>query len=410
MPPSRRSACSGAWRRPDVWGVPVLLGLAMLANAAMVPLVPYALATRLGWPLWWVGAYSFAVMVITIAVNHRLSSVIDATKRRSLLCLVCGLGQAAAALAGIGALNGLVWLLVLTALGTAVGGAAAPLYYTLGRMITEAEHRDPSRVNSALRVITSAAWMAGPAISFAVVGGHGIATGFTVIAAMAGAGALAVLAASSWLDRRSQRAAEIAAAGSVADDSDGSRSTERVLRHLPAVAVVLLFSFAHIATATSLPLLLVRRFAIPESMTGLLLGLKAAVEMAAILASPFLALRFGPRVTLTIAGAVAALAYGTYLLGAGTAAAVAGSILEGAYYGVFAATALTWVQARPGLRLGKATGLYMNGIYAGVLIGAPLSGLVATYNLGWIAGLSLLAAATAVASLHAARRTELNRS
>jgi SET family sugar efflux transporter-like MFS transporter len=385
--------------RADSWGVPVLLGLAMMANAAMVPLVPYALATRLGWPLWLVGIYSFAVMVVTMVVNHRFSSIVDTTKRRSLLCLVCGAMQVVAALAAMGALNGAVWLLVLAVLGTAAGGAAAPIYYTLGRLIAQTEGRDSGAVNSVLRVVTSAAWVAGPAISFAVVGAYGISTAFVVIAAMAGVGAVVVIFAASWLDERSTR---VPPASTSAGRTSLPGLAERILPHLSAFAVVFLFSFAHIATATSLPLLLVRHFAVPESATGLVLGLKAAVEMAAILATPYLMRRWGARATLTAAGVGAAAAYGSYLLGSGWAGAVVGSVAEGAYYGIFAATALTWVQSLPGMRLGRATGFYMNGIYAGVLIGAPVSGIVASFNLVGIAALSLMAAVGAALALQLA--------
>jgi len=393
-------------KRADAWGVPGLLGLAMLANAAMVPLVPYALATRLGWPLWLVGAYSFAVMVVTMVVNHRLSSIVDTAKRRSILCLICGVAQAAAALAAMGALNGAVWVLVLAIFGTAVGGAAAPIYYTLGRLITEADGRDSSTVNSILRVVTSAAWVVGPAISFSIVGSHGITAAFAAIAAMAGVGALVVLFAASWLDERSARGTGSSVATNPAgnDTISQPRSARLVMPHLPAFAVVFLFSFAHIATATSLPLLLVRHFTIPESATGLFLGVKAAVEMVAILATPLLMRRWGTRVALTVSGILALVAYGSFLLGpsAGWGAALIGSVFEGAYYGTFAATALTWVQSLPGMRLGRATGFYMNGIYAGVLIGAPVSGFVATYNLAGIVVLSLLAAVGAFAALRAA--------
>lgn len=392
-------------QRADKWGVPALLGLAMLANAAMVPLVPYALATRLGWPMWLVGAYSFAVMVVTMLVNHRLSGIVDTAKRRSILCLICGVAQAGAALAAMGVVNDLLGLLVLAIAGTAVGGAAAPIYYTLGRLISEAEHRDSNTVNSVLRVVTSAAWVAGPAISFAIAGSQGIVFAFAVIAGMAGLGAIVVLIASPWLDTRTRHEPEPAATTAAGDDDvAASGLARRVKPYLPAFVVVFLFSFAHIATATSLPLLLVRHFSVAESATGLFLGLKAMIEMVAILSTPMLMRRWGSRVTLTTAGVGALGAYGCYLLGSwtGWGGALIGSVFEGAYYGVFAATALTWVQSLSGMRLGRATGFYMNGIYAGVLIGAPVSGFVATFNLAGIVVLSLFAALGACIALQVA--------
>ncbi|MDN5725272.1 MAG: hypothetical protein L0G99_04980, partial [Propionibacteriales bacterium] len=180
---------------------------------------------------------------------------------------------------------------------------------------------------------------------------------------------------------------------------EGSSVRRHLMPHGTAFVVVVLFSLAHISTTTSLPLLLVREFDVPESATGLFLGLKAAVEMIAILATPLLAKRFSSAAVLTIAGLGALIAYGSYLFGSGLGWALFAAVCEGAYYGLFAVTALTWMQSIAGLQLGRSTGSYMNAIYAGVLVGAPLSGLVASVNLGWIAGLSLLAALLALGAL-----------
>lgn len=385
----------GATSRAHVWGIPALLAIAMLANAAMVPLVPFTLATRLCWPLWVVGGYSFAVMAVTMLVNHRMSGIVDRAERKSLLCLLCASFQVVGALAAIGAVNGLLWLLPLTVIGTALGGAVAPVYYTLGRIIASATGRSSSTVNSLLRVVTSGAWVAGPAIGFAVAGTQGIAVAFAMIAGIAVVGALAVLTASRWLDSAALQSA--AGARSAADD--GPSGLRQLLPHIGAFTVVFLFSLAHIATATSLPLFLSLRFDIPEPVTGLFLGLKAGVEMLVILLSPMLAKRLDSRNILTMAALGALITYSSYLLGNGVGWALFASVCEGAYYGLFAVTALTWVQSLAGMRLGQSTGLYMNGIYGGVLIGAPLSGLVASVDLEWIAGLSMLAALLALGAL-----------
>lgn len=383
----------------NVWGVPALLGLTTVANAAMVPLVPFMLATRLGWPLWLVGCYSFAVMSVTMLANQRMSAIVDASQRKSLLCLVCAIFQVVGALATIGALNGAIWLLPLTILGLGVGGAVAPVYYTLGRLIAQTEHREPAAVNSILRVITSAAWVAGPALGFAVVGTQGITAAFGMVAAITAIGGVAVLVSSRWLDNAS--VTREATAKPSTDDVRSSSKRRQALPHVAAFAVVFLFSLAHISTANSLPLFLVQRFDVPESATGLVLGLKAAVEMITILAAPLLARRFSSRAILTIASIGALVSYGSYLFGQGHGVgwALFASVCAGAYYGLFAVTALTWMQSLPGMQLGRSTGFYMNGIYAGVLVGAPLSGVVASFDLGLITLLSVAASALALGAL-----------
>lgn len=382
---------------PDIWIIPALLAVAMLANAAMVPLVPFALATRLEWPLWLIGFYSFAVMVVTMLVNHRLSTIVDTTKRKSLLCLLCASFQIVGSIAAVGALNGALWLLLLTVLGTAIGGAVTPIYYTLGRLLADGHGRSPQTVNSMLRVITSAAWVAGPALGFAVTGTHGITSAFLTVSGISGLGGIAILISSSWMNTAAEKAVE-RTEPVVAAVVNKDRNTLK-LRNAASFAVVFLFSLAHISTATSMALLLGRRFDIAESATGLFLGLKAGVEMVAILLTPIVAKKLSSRAVLTLAGFGALVAYSSYLFGHGAGWALFASVWEGAYYGLFAVTALTWIQSLAGMRLGQSTGFYMNGIYAGVLIGAPVSGFIASVNLSWIAGLSLLAAFGAIAAL-----------
>jgi SET family sugar efflux transporter-like MFS transporter len=380
--------------------VPPVLALAVLANSAMVPLLPYLLATRMGWELWQVGLYSFAVTGITILLNRRASALVDRGTSAVLLCAVGGAAQVVAGAAAIGALHDPAFL-VLVVPALAAGGATVPVFYAMGRRAAVAAGRDGTRSNSALRLATSAGWVIGPAGSFALMGSANAETAFGAVSAAALIALVVLLSTRHRLQAGSADAPGRAARKEAPRPDAPDLPVRRRVR--AAVALVFLLSFAHIATTTSLPLLLEAHAGVPESGIGSVIAIKAAVEMAAILLAPGVLARCGPRIALLLCSSMAVVAYATYLLADGWAAAAFASVLEGGYYGLFAAVGLTWVQSFSPERVGWTTGAYMTGIYTGVLLASPVSGLVAS---AWLPGITVLSmAAAGIAGLVAAMTT-----
>lgn len=370
--------------------VPPVLLLAVLANSAMVPLMPYLLATRLGWQLWHVGLYAFAVTATTIVINRRASKLVDRGVSAVMLCAIGGAAQIVAGVAAGAALDQPV-LLVLVVPALALGGATVPVFYVMGRRAGVAAGRDMGKTNSLLRVATSGGWVLGPAASFALLGWFNPEVALLSISTAAAVGLLVLVLLRRRLDGPPADAAA-SARHEVTQPAD--RSTRTRMRF--AAVLVFLLSFAHIATTTSLPLLLVEHVSIDESHTGLVIAVKAFVEMCAILLSPWVLARFSPRTALAGCSLLAVAAYGVYLAANGWVLGVLGSVLEGGYYGLFAAVGLTWMQSLSPSRVGWSTGTYMTGIYAGTLLASPLSGVVAHFWLPGITVLSMVAAITAL--------------
>jgi SET family sugar efflux transporter-like MFS transporter len=356
-----------------------VLALAVLANSAMVPLMQYLLATRMGWELWQVGLCSFAVTAITILLNRRASALVDRGTSAVLLCAVGGAAQVVAGAAAIRALHDPAFLdLVVPALAA-----------------------DVTRSNSALRLATSAGWVIGPAGSFALMGSANAETALGAVSAAAVIALVVLLSTRHRLQAGSADASGRAARKEAPRPDAPDLPVRRRVR--AAVALVFLLSFAHIATTTSLPLLLEAHAGVPESGIGSVIAIKAAVEMAAILLAPGVLARCSPRIALLLCTSMAVVAYATYLVADGWAVAAFASVLEGGYYGLFAAVGLTWVQSFSPERVGWTTGAYMTGIYTGVLLASPVSGLVAS---AWLPGITVLSmAAAGIAALVAAMTT-----
>lgn len=370
--------------------VPPVLMLAVLANSAMVPLMPYLLATRLGWQLWHVGLYAFAVTATTIVINRRASKLVDRGVSAVMLCAIGGAAQIVAGGAAVASLDRPV-LLVLVVPALALGGATVPVFYVMGRRAAVAAGRDVTKYNSVLRVATSGGWVLGPAASFALLGWFSPGVALLGVSSAAAVGLLVLVLLRRRIDGP-QAEATAADRHEVTQPADHATRT----RMRSAATLVFLLSFAHIATTTSLPLLLVEHVSIDESRTGLVIAVKAFVEMCAILLAPWVLARLNPRAALAGCSLVALAAYGVYLAADGWALGVLGSVLEGGYYGLFAAVGLTWMQSLSPSRVGWTTGMYMTGIYAGTLLGSPLSGVVAHFWLPGITVLSMVAAITAL--------------
>lgn len=71
--------------------------------------------------------------------------------------------------------------------------------------------------------------------------------------------------------------------------------------------------------------------------------------------------------------------------------------LEGLYYGMFAGVAVTFVQSFAQGRIGRATSMYMNGLFLGGTLGSVSMGFIATWHSYQVA--VLFASACAVAAI-----------
>lgn len=376
--------------------VATVLFISVVANAALVPLMPYLLATRAGWPLWQVGMCSASVTAVTIVVNTITSRLVD---RGVSLLLICAIGGTSQALAGLFA--GLALLgpagLVPLVITLGAGGSVVPVFYAMGRQVGETSGADPARVNAELRVSTSAGWIVGPGLSFWVLGRSSDIAALGLVAALGVTGVVALLLVRSTV--RSPRGPDAHPPPAEAvDEFSGANVKLRV-----AVVVVALFSFTHIVTTTSLALLMVEAKGVAEPAAGWVLGFKSAVEMGAILLSRRFLARFSATRILQVCAGIAVVAYLLYFLLSGWAVLVPAGV-EGFYYGLFAAVGLTWVQSIDERRVGRTTGAYMTGIYTGALLGSPISGVVASQTVPAIALVSAGSAMAALVLLSIARR------
>ncbi len=373
----------------------LLLLTGVICNAATIPYMSVYIVATLGKEPWLISVYASITLTLTLLVNRQYGEWIDAGAPVARLVL-------ASVLAFVAAVSSILlfpnfWVLVLFASPCfAVSNAAVSTMYSYGRLLAERQGLDVPRYNSYLRAMTSLGWMLAPAASFYIASISGASAVFWMALILGGLWALL------WFVVMPKRfSSEPRMQAEQAKGTTGPANHGLWL----AAAVCLAFAMAHSMSMSALPLFYIREAGLPTYAPGVSLSVKTLVEIAAILASPWIMTRLGARNALR---AAAMLAVATFFVLARVETLpqlVAGAALEGLYYGLFAAVGLSYVQDFAKGRMARATSLYMNSLFLGGLIASPLMGLTAQFvSFGMAIQLSTIWAVLAFALLSWTRR------
>lgn len=346
--------------------IALLVFIAGSTNAAVVPFIGFYIIQVLGHPPATVGFYSVTAALASIVASRVYGERVDTGMRvRPLLLLsVCGALVAAAA----ASFGHMALLVAVTATGMGLSNAASTLIFSYGRYHGRVKGLDTVAYNAFLRTMVSLAWMLVPAAAyliFDVAGAKAVFVNAMLMAVIWGGLALVVvpLNQTSPMERRPQ--------------AEGD--TRRNMPLLLAAAASFCMSFAHALCASALPVFLVREVGLPDYAPGLSLSVKCAMEVLLILLAPRIMRRISARLLLSGAAITAIIAFNIIASVTTLPAMLVGAAMEGAYYGLFAGTCLTFVQGFARGRTARATALYMNSIFLAALFAVPLMGFVSQY-------------------------------
>ena len=348
----------------------LLLLTGVICNASVIPYMGVYIVETLGQDPWFISVYASTTLTLTLVVNRQYGEWIDAGTPIAPLVL------ASVVAFGAGVTSILVfanfWVLVLFASPCfAISNAAVSTMYSFGRLMAETDGLNIPRYNSYLRAMTSLGWMLAPAASFSIAS---VSSSYAVFWMALGLYAVWLLL---WMAvmPKAFSAPPANTANDFADTSTQPANTGLWL----AAGVCLAFALAHSMSMSALPLFYIREAALPTYAPGLSLSVKTFVEIAAILSSPWIIQRLGPRDALRAAAVIAVVALVVLSNVSTLPQLIYGAALEGLYYGVFAAVGLTYVQEFAKGRLARATSLYMNSLFMGGLLASPLMGLTAQF-------------------------------
>lgn len=346
--------------------IALLVFIAGSTNAAVVPFIGFYIIQVLGHPPATVGFYSVTAALASIVASRVYGERVDAGMRVKplLLLSVCGALVAAAA----ASFGHMALLVAVTATGMGLSNAASTLIFSYGRYHGRMKGLDTAAYNAFLRTMVSLAWMLVPAAAYLIfdlAGAKAVFVNAMLMAVIWGGLALVVvpLNQTSPMERRPQ----------------GEGDTRRNMPLLFAAAASFCMSFAHALCASALPVFLVREVGLPDYAPGLSLSVKCAMEVLLILLAPRIMRRISARLLLSGAAITAIIAFNIIASVTTLPAMLVGAAMEGAYYGLFAGTCLTFVQGFARGRTARATALYMNSIFLAALFAVPLMGFVSQY-------------------------------
>ncbi|MDP9731599.1 UNVERIFIED_ORG: SET family sugar efflux transporter-like MFS transporter [Rhizobium sp. SORGH_AS260] len=361
----QKSTLPGAFDR-QAYMIALLVFIAGSTNAAVVPFIGFYIIQVLGHPPATVGFYSVTAALASIVASRVYGERVDAGMRVKplLLLSVCGALVAAAA----ASFGHMALLVAVTATGMGLSNAASTLIFSYGRYHGRVKGLDTAAYNAFLRTMVSLAWMLVPAAAYLIfdlAGAKAVFVNAMLMAVIWGGLALVVvpLNQTSPMERRPQ----------------GEGDTPRNMPLLLAAAASFCMSFAHALCASALPVFLVREVGLPDYAPGLSLSVKCAMEVLLILLAPRIMRRISARLLLSGAAITAIIAFNIIASVTTLPAMLVGAAMEGAYYGLFAGTCLTFVQGFARGRTARATALYMNSIFLAALFAVPLMGFVSQY-------------------------------
>ncbi|MBO0347172.1 MFS transporter [Roseibium sp. CAU 1637] len=336
-----------------------------LCTSSLIPLMSFFIVEGLGVPPWQAGFYVATVAPLSLLTNRWAGEKLDhgARVRNLLLLSLSSYLLATLLLTQIDRL----WLLLLCiAPLMSLANMGSGIIFTFGRLYATTEGLNVAVMNSRLRIAVSLGWMIGPAMAYALVAQFGFTTTFLC---SFGIGLVYMILWHRLIPPDFH--GPVRARRSRHEDPINWKLLLAALSCLGFVVTNSLF-------VSSMPLFFIQETNLPGFTPGLSLSVKCLVEVFVIFASSQMALRFGTRPLLLLAAVLGIAAMLLFSQVTAVWHALAISVLEGIYYGLFAGLSITFVQSFAADRPGRATATYMNTLFFGGMIGGISMGFIAS--------------------------------
>ncbi|MDR7274964.1 MFS transporter [Catenuloplanes atrovinosus] len=383
-----------------------------LSGAVFSPLLSLFLSTEVRAGPAQITLFLVASPLASVAVSTVVGRFSDRYRIRRALLVATGVAGVAGMVAAAYVRD--FWMLLLLAVTVfAFAQTTFPQSFAYARQaLARADAGRSALAISTLRMLYSAAWVAGPPVAAVVQSAYGFEYVYLLAAA---AFAAALLVALAWLAEPppvpddGPHTPPTAAPAPEALPPDPAR---RPAAHGNApgwVLAVTIAGFTLLQTPLTLgiqalPLFVTQDLHGSGSASGLILGLCAALEIPLMLGSGALATRL-PLRALILGGAVLGAAY--YAL-AGLATDVwmllAGQILNAGYIAAVTGLGISYVQNMLPREPGRATTLYSNTYTIGAMLAGPLFGIAQTFGIRWAYPISATLCAAGLVLLLITRR------
>lgn len=357
-----------------------------LAYSFVLPIMSLFLIKHLQAPPALIGLFTVTAAVLSIGTNQLAGRWIDrGVNAKVLFC------WAILTLIATGLFFSQVtsfWLTVIIGAPMfATGNTCIPILFAMIRQHADRSGLNSTNLNAQMRSGVSFIWIAGPAITFTMVGWVGFSWTYLISAGIATiALVFAIIRLPDFIKPKP-----------TTKHADGQHQKVS-LRFWALGAVILLGNMANGLYITAMPLIVTESLGLAETLAGLMMGVTAAIEIPAMLLAPKWSHRFRPLIVLTFGFCVAVVFYCVALLTTSYIAFIALQLLNGLFYGIFVGLGISIIQdAMPELP-GFASAFYTNAMRVGSMMGSTTAGLLAQ-GFGFRLSLSGSLAAVSIALL-----------
>ncbi|WP_419246622.1 MFS transporter [Serratia sp. NFX21] len=339
-----------------------------IAGALQIPTLSLFLTTEVRVTSLWVGFFYAVNAGVGIIVSFLLAKKSDRQRDRRHLILICYLLAAGNCLLFAFNRN---YLTLITAgvLLTAIANTAIPQLFALAREYGERSSQNVAMFSAIMRAQLSLAWVFGPPLAFMLVVNYG----FTAMFMFAAGIFLLVTLLAWWILPEVVRPPvgnEIGIPQKTVFDKDVSRLFFASVLMWTCSAMYLI----------DVPLYITAELGLPQSLTGWMMGVAAAIEIPIMILVGRYVNRVGKR--LMMAGAMVAgiLFYAGMLWFTSAAGLLVWQLFNAIFIGIIATVGMLYFQDLMPERAGMATTLFTNSISTGVILAGILQGILTEYG------------------------------
>ncbi|MET8155380.1 sugar efflux transporter [Sphaerisporangium sp. NPDC005289] len=366
-----------------------------VGGAMVVPTVSLFLADAVRATPLMIGAFVAGRAIAEIATDLSVGVLSDRIGNRRIVLGVCAMFAAGGALCYLFLRE--YWLLLASsAVMFGLGGATFPQMFAYTRELAETRGHGVTFFNSALRAVTSLAWIAGPPLAFALIATRGFETLYGVAAVLYAIGGVICFVGLPNTDRRPAPDADSTASliadadagtggsGGAAVTAEPERRTRNPFAGLTPKVKALLVTIVLLLAVNAMyqfdiALYITKDLGMDEGFTGLVLGLGSALEVPAIMYIGAKADRIGHWRVVMGAAICATLFFAAMPFATSKPALLLLQVPNAIWTAIALSIPVTILQDSMPDRPGVASSLYSSAFKAGIFLGGVVAGIVAQY-------------------------------
>ncbi len=339
-----------------------------IAGALQIPTLSLFLTTEVRVTSLWVGFFYAVNAGVGIIVSFLLAKKSDRQRDRRNLILICYLLAAGNCLLFAFNRN---YLTLITAgvLLTAIANTAIPQLFALAREYGERSSQNVAMFSAIMRAQLSLAWVFGPPLAFMLVVNYG----FTAMFIFAAGIFLLVTLLAWWILPEVAR---------ITINSDIAMQQKTVFDKdvgLLFFASVLMWTCSAMYLI-DVPLYISAELGLPQSLTGWVMGVAAAIEIPIMILAGRYVNRVGKRLMMAGAMVAGVLFYAGMLCFTSASGLLALQVFNAIFIGIIATVGMLYFQDLMPERAGMATTLFTNSISTGVILAGILQGILTEYG------------------------------